>query len=201
MLGYSDRINHALNYLAKHYRPGLAGLPTHQQLAHPANVALVLARHQADETTLVASILHHLLEAAPPPNRSHIETQLVIKFGAIATEVASDASVPQHDEAKAARPPRAIRRAILGQVAACSPRALDIRCADEIHSCGTSIAVVQRLGMEYLEPDDTGAPREIIAWHEDLLEAFDRRIDWQSPGMLSELRALAGRLRALVEHG
>src|SRR5690606_15880323 len=67
MHGYSDRIHHALSYLAKHYHPHAPADQPLPFVAQPYNLIVILARHGADEITLVAGILHHLIEIAPPP--------------------------------------------------------------------------------------------------------------------------------------
>src|ERR1051325_6248522 len=59
MNGYSDRINHAFAFAAKYYgavAPAGAGM---DYLAHPANVAVILAREDCDHITIVFGILHH----------------------------------------------------------------------------------------------------------------------------------------------
>src|SRR5688500_18361206 len=60
--GYSDRVNHAFAFAAKHHdrqvRKGTA-LP---YLTHPANVAVILTRYGQDEDTVIAGILHDVIE-------------------------------------------------------------------------------------------------------------------------------------------
>jgi len=60
--GYSDRINHALAFAAKHHdqqvRKGLR-LPYYTR---PANVAIILTHYGQDEATVVAAILHDVVE-------------------------------------------------------------------------------------------------------------------------------------------
>ncbi len=62
MTGYSDRINHAFAFAAKHHdrqvRKGTA-LP---YLTHPANVAIILTRYDRDDDTVIAGILHDVIE-------------------------------------------------------------------------------------------------------------------------------------------
>ena len=62
MTGYSDRINHAFAFAAKHHdrqvRKGTA-LP---YVTHPANVAIILTRYGLDDDTVIAGILHDVVE-------------------------------------------------------------------------------------------------------------------------------------------
>jgi (p)ppGpp synthase/HD superfamily hydrolase len=62
MRGYSDRINHALAFAAKHHdtqvRKGLR-MP---YVTHAANVAVILTHYGCDETVVVSGILHDVIE-------------------------------------------------------------------------------------------------------------------------------------------
>jgi (p)ppGpp synthase/HD superfamily hydrolase len=62
MLGYSDRINHALGFAAKHHdrqvRKGTR-LPYHTR---PASVAIILTRYGCDDDAVIAGILHDTVE-------------------------------------------------------------------------------------------------------------------------------------------
>lgn len=62
IVGYSDRVNHAFAFAAKHHdrqvRKGTA-LP---YLTHPANVAVILTRYGCEEATVLGGILHDVVE-------------------------------------------------------------------------------------------------------------------------------------------
>jgi (p)ppGpp synthase/HD superfamily hydrolase len=60
--GYSDRINHALAFAAKHHDQQVRKGTRLPYLTHPANVAIILTRYQRDESTVVAGILHDVVE-------------------------------------------------------------------------------------------------------------------------------------------
>lgn len=190
MYGYSDRINHALTFAAKHQTPRASGVTALPAVAAPANVAVILARHGADETTLVAGILHHLLEAAPS-TPDDLTVKIGAKFGPVVLGVARDAAAPATEW-------RHRKRAILTSIVTMEPRALDIRCAAEIHECGSAIALIERLGPEYLEIHGLGTPYETAAWYSDAALALGRRIDWPARSLRTELTTLAGRLAALI---
>jgi len=198
MLGYSDRIAHALTYLAKHYHPLAPAGDALPFLAQPYNVAIILARHGADETTIVAGLLHHLLEVTPAERRTVVTAAVRDRFGSISAEVACEAALPLLNQQGAPIPWRYRCRDLLGQVAVCDPRALDIRCAAELHACGGAISLLRRLGPEYLDLHGRGGGREAIDWYEDLHLALSRREDWPSTALLHELGQLAQELRVLA---
>jgi (p)ppGpp synthase/HD superfamily hydrolase len=60
--GYSDRINHALAFAAKHHDRQVRKGTRLPYLTHPANVAIILTRYGRDEQTVVAGILHDVIE-------------------------------------------------------------------------------------------------------------------------------------------
>src|SRR4051812_11203167 len=60
--GYSDRINHALAFAAKHHDRQVRKGTRLPYLTHPANVAIILTRYGRDDQTVVAGILHDVIE-------------------------------------------------------------------------------------------------------------------------------------------
>lgn len=198
MRGYSDRINHAFTFAAKHYAPRAPRYAPHPYLAQPANVAVILLRHGADDTTVVASVLHHLLETCGQHARNEMECKIRDKFGPVVLGVACDAAAPRVDGNGESLDWRLRKREVMRLLATMEPRALDIRCADEIHECGSAISIAQRLGPEYLEPQGHANGREVVAWFDDLAAALGRRIDWPGHTLRDELRALTRDLSALI---
>lgn len=62
MTGYSDRINHALAFAAKHHDQQVRKGTRLPYVTHAANVAIILTRYGQDESTVVAGILHDVVE-------------------------------------------------------------------------------------------------------------------------------------------
>src|SRR3979411_569773 len=60
--GYSDRINHAFAFAAKHHDRMVRKGTRLPYLTHPANVAVILTRYGQDEQTIVSGILHDVIE-------------------------------------------------------------------------------------------------------------------------------------------
>ena len=191
MHGYSDRINHAFAFAAKYYgavAPAGAGM---DYLAHPANVAIILARYGCEQVTVVAGILHHVLEEAPPHGRPVLERKIGDKFGPVALAIAKDALEPKYDARGGERSWQACKQEYLAQLAAAEPRALDICVADELHACGSTITALRRLGVEYLRALSRAGSAQTIWWYRSMLEILDARVDWPRREMLSELRILS----------
>lgn len=191
MHGYSDRINHAFAFAAKYYgavAPVGVGM---DYLAHPANVAIILARYGCEQVTIVAGILHHVLEEAAPSSRPVLERKIADKFGPVALAIAKDALEPKYDARGAERGWQARKQEYLAQLAAAEPRALDICVADELHACGSTITALRRLGVEYLRTLSRAGSAQTIWWYRSMLEILDARPDWPRRDMLSELRILS----------
>jgi (p)ppGpp synthase/HD superfamily hydrolase len=189
--GYSDRINHAFAFAAKHRRsprPQGAGLV---HLAHPANVAVILSRFGCDEATVVAGILHHVLENALPPARPELEQKIGAKFGPVVLAVACDAVEPG---LAGERSWRSTKSEYLTHLATAEPRALDICVADELHGCGSAISALGRYGREYRHSLVRASADDTLWWYRSLLEQLSERADWKRPEMLGELRRLSTEL-------
>lgn len=191
MHGYSDRINHAFAFAAKYYG-AVAPVGTGMDyLAHPANVAIILARYGCEQVTVVAGILHHVLEEAAPDRRPVLERKISDKFGPVALAIALDALEPKYDRRGAERSWQACKQEYLSQLATAEPRALDVCVADELHACGSTITALRRLGVEYLRALSRAGSAQTIWWYRSMLEVLDARADWPRREMLSELRLLS----------
>lgn len=194
MNGYSDDINHAFAFAAKYRAPYAPVEGAMTYLAHPANVAVILARHSADEVTLVAGILHHVLEVTPRRHQLEIGNMIVDKFGVSVLLLAREAAESGEDGRGEPLTWIHRKRELLERLLVISPRALDICCADEIHQCGTALAIVERLGSEYLAANGHAATSAELCCYDDIFAALDRRADWHARGMKAELHGLKTRL-------
>ena len=191
MLGYSDRINHAFAFAAKYHgamAPPGAGM---DYVAHPANVAVILARYGCEQATIVAGILHHVLEETTAEHREVLEQKISDKFGPVVLAIARDAVEPKLDRRGAERSWQSCKQEYLTLLAMAEPRALDIIVADELHACGSTITALRRLGLEYLRTVSRAGSDQTIWWYRSMLEILDSRSEWPRREMLSELRVLS----------
>src|SRR4051794_40343470 len=194
MHGYSDRINHALAFTAKHYGSLAPSSVAMSYLASPADVAVILARYACEQPTITAGILHFVLEEALPARREVLEGKIADKFGPVVLAVAQDACELRFDGRGVERPWRARKNDFLAHLAVAEPRALDIIAADEIHRIGTTMAALRRLGVEYLRTVSQAGSEQTIWWYRSLLEILTSRTDWPQREMMSELRLMSADL-------
>ena len=149
--GYSDRINHALAFAAKHHdrqvRRGTR-LPYRTQWA---NVAIILTRYDRDEDTVVAAILRDVVEDCVRDHftREMLEQRIADKFGTdvldslltIVERAVDDDDVElSYDERK---------DDCLVRLAMADDRARWVCAADKIHNGGTILADLRRT----IDPD------------------------------------------------
>ncbi len=83
MTGYSDRINHAFAFAAKHHDQQVRKGTRLPYLTHPANVAVILTRYDCAEDTVVAGILHDVVGDCVRDGwtRETLEERIGSKFG------------------------------------------------------------------------------------------------------------------------
>jgi (p)ppGpp synthase/HD superfamily hydrolase len=170
-------------------------------IAHPGNLAVILSRYSADQPTVVAGVLHLVLEETVPEARQAMEQSIGIKFGSVVLAIARDAVETRFDARGGELPWRAVKHDYLAHLGVAEPRAVDICVADEIHCAGLTLTALRRLGAEYVRTVSSASSEQTVWWYRSLLELLAQRSDWQRPDMLDELRVLsADVVRALRAH-
>jgi HD domain len=85
--GYSDRINHALAFAAKHHAQQVwKGSSRVPYFTGPANVAIILTRYGQDDDTIVAAVLHDVVADCVRDGQTAemLERRIGEKFGSAA---------------------------------------------------------------------------------------------------------------------
>src|SRR4026208_1622310 len=98
--GYSDVINHAFAFAAKHHDRQVRKGTKLPYLTHPANVAIILTRYGRDIDTIVAGILHDVIEDCIRDGytREMLEQRIGDKFGSNVLENVVAVTYRRQDE-------------------------------------------------------------------------------------------------------
>jgi (p)ppGpp synthase/HD superfamily hydrolase len=146
MTGYSDRINHALAFAAKHHDQQVRKGTRLPYLTQPANVAIILTRFGCDDETVVAGILHDVVADGVREAWSvdALTDRIGHKFGSdvlsallsIVPRRTDDAGVDLgHDER---------REDVLRRLSAASESARWVGAADALHGANTVLWDLRR---------------------------------------------------------
>jgi (p)ppGpp synthase/HD superfamily hydrolase len=149
--GYSDRINHAFAFAAKHHDRQVRKGTRLPYLTHPANVAVILTRYGQDESTVVAGILHDVIEDCVRDGytRDMLEQRIGDKFGGEVLATVLAVTHRQVDEEGIELSSEERKDDYLARLAAASERARWVCAADKIHNGSAILADLGRT----LDPD------------------------------------------------
>jgi (p)ppGpp synthase/HD superfamily hydrolase len=197
--GYSDRINHALAFAAKYMTPRGQSGSGMQHFSRPANVAVVLARYDCDESTIIAGILSNVVGEAFWTLRIQLEPKIEEKFGTVVAGIVREAAEPRFDARGRERNWEVCRMDYLANLAAASPRALDVCTANQIHFCASTLTDIRRLGVEYLSTFAEANRDQTLWWYGSVISALEGLATGPRAGMLIELRGLADLLARELE--
>jgi (p)ppGpp synthase/HD superfamily hydrolase len=149
--GYSDTINHALAFAAKHHDQQVRKGTRLPYLTHPANVAIILTRYGCDEITVVAGILHDVIEDCVTKDytRDMLEQRIATKFGAEVLETVLAVTHRKYDDDGEEFSPEEKKQDYLARLRGASIRALWVCAADKLHNANSILSDLKRT----MEPD------------------------------------------------
>ncbi len=193
--GYSDRINHAFAFAAKHHDRQVRKGTRLPYLTHPANVAVILSRYNQDEQTVVAGILHDVIEDCVRDGftRDMLEQRIGDKFGPDVLETVLAVTHRQVDEEGIELSSEERKDDYLARLAAASERARWVCAADKIHNGNSILADLNRT----LDPDTVWSRFNVgrigtVRWYRRVYERL-RELGFDTP-IMEELRDVAEQL-------
>jgi (p)ppGpp synthase/HD superfamily hydrolase len=144
--GYSDRINHALAFAAKHHDRQVRKGTRLPYLTHPANVAIVLTRYGRDEDTVIAGILHDVIEDCVRENysRAMLEQRIGDKFGMSVLDTVLSVTQRAVDDSGTELSSEERKDDYLARLTEASESARWVCAADKLHNAGTIVADLKR---------------------------------------------------------
>ena len=146
MTGYSDRINHAFAFAAKHHDREVRKGTRLPYLTHPANVALILTRYGQDEDTVVSGILLNVVEDYTRDGwtREEIADRLEEKFGADVLDTTIAIATRKFDDDGYEMDRDEQRADYLTRLARSGQRSRWLAAADHVHNGSSLLADLGR---------------------------------------------------------
>lgn len=144
--GYSDRVNHALAFAAKHHDQQVRKGTRLPYVTHPANVAIILTRYGRDDQTVVAGILHDVVEDCVREGYTAemLERRVAEKFGRDVLETILMVTHRRLDDAGVELSHDERRDDFLSRLGTASEAALWVCAADRLHDASTIAADLRR---------------------------------------------------------
>ena len=200
MTGYSDRINHALAFAAKHHDRQVRKGTRLPYLTHPANVAIILTRYDQDEDTVVAGILHDVVEDCVRERytREMLEQRVGDKFGADVLESMLAVTQRTTDDHGVELSSDERKEDFLERLARAGDRARWVCAADKVHNGNSILADLRRT----IDPDTVWTRFNVgregtIRWYRRVYERL-RELGFDAP-IMAELRQVAEELERWSE--
>ncbi len=142
--GYSDAINHAFAFAAVHHEGQKRKGTRLPYLTHLANVALILGRYSRDEETIIAAILHDVVEDCKAHGREEHCNAIERKFGGAVLADVLSVTKPEADGDGRPLRPAEMKSGYIRQVVKGSHRAKWVCAADKLHNASSIISELDR---------------------------------------------------------
>jgi len=198
--GYSDVINHALAFAAKHHDRQVRKGTRLPYLTHPANVALILTRYGRDTDTVVAGILHDVIEDCVRDgySREMLEQRIGDKFGPKVLDTVLAVTYRRNDDDGVELSGDDRKTDYLERLSSASEEARWVCAADKIHNASSIVADLRRtVDTETIWSRFGGGRAGTGRWYRQVYERL-REVGFDAPIMAeldrasSELQELAG---------
>ncbi len=183
--GYSDVINHALAFAAKHHDRQVRKGTKLPYLTQPANVAIILTRYGQGDNTVVAGILHDVVAdwVRDGYSREMLDQRMGDKFGPRVLETVLSVTQRKHDDDGVDLSSEDRRSDYLERLGSASEEARWVCAADKVHHASTILADLRRT----VDPDTvwnrfSGGRAHIVRWYRSIYERL-REVGFSAPIM------------------
>jgi (p)ppGpp synthase/HD superfamily hydrolase len=192
MTGYSDRINHAFAFAAKHHDQQVRKGTRLPYLTHPANVAIILTRYGCGEDTVVAGILHDVIEDCVRDGwtREMLEERIGRKFGSSVLETVLAVTQRKLDDDGMELSSDERKEDYLQRLPLATEDALWVCAADKVHNANSILSDLRRTAFPETVWGRFNAGRDgTMKWYRRVAETL-RAIGFAAP-IVEELEAAA----------
>ncbi len=197
--GYSDVINHAFAFAAKHHDRQVRKGTKLPYLTHPANVAVILTRYGRGNDTVVAGILHDVIEDCirDGDTRQMLEQRIGDKFGADVLDTVMAVTYRRHDDEGVELSADDRKDDYLDRLSEANDEARWVCAADKVHHASSLIADLRRT----IDPETVwnrfgGGKAATASWYRRVYERL-REVGFDAP-IMTELDAVSSELEKLA---
>jgi (p)ppGpp synthase/HD superfamily hydrolase len=197
--GYSDVINHALAFAAKHHDRQVRKGTKPPYLTHPANVAIILTRYGRENDTVVAGILHDVVEDCVRDGytREMLEQRIGDKFGDKVLETVLGITYRRQDDDGVELSGDDRKADYLERLATANEEARWVCAADKIHNASSIVADLRRT----VDPDTVwarfgGGKSGAARWYRQVYDRL-REVGFDAP-IMTELDRASSELLKLA---
>jgi (p)ppGpp synthase/HD superfamily hydrolase len=197
--GYSDVINHALAFAAKHHDRQVRKGTKLPYLTHPANVAIILTRYGRDDDTVVAGILHDVVEDCVQDGYTGemLEQRIGDKFGGKVLETLLEVTYRRHDDDGVELSGDERRSDYLERLAKADENAWWVCAADKIHNASSIVADLRRtIDPETIWNRFGGGKESTARWYRQVFERL-QELGFDAP-IMKELDQVSAELSQLA---
>lgn len=183
--GYSDKINHAFAFAAKHHDRQVRKGTKLPYLTHPANVAVILTHYDRDEDTVVAGILHDVVEDCIRDGYSEetLRQRIGEKFGDSVLQTVRQVTHRRLDDdgVELSSPER--KTDYLERLLEADEAARWVCAADKIHNAHSILSDLRRtVDSQVIWSRFSGARAGTIKWYRDVYERL-KTLGFEAPIM------------------
>lgn len=197
--GYSDAINHALAFAAKHHDrqvwKGGARLPYFTQ---PANVAVILTRYDLDDETIVSGILHDVVNDSVRDGytRDMLQQRIGEKFGSDVLSTVLSITQRKVDDDGIEFSADERREDQLDRLQAASDSARWVAAAHQLHNVNSLLSDLRRtVDRNAVWSRATGGRAAAVKWYRDFCDRLTQ-VGFDAP-IMTELREAVTALESL----
>ena len=183
--GYSDTVNHAFAFAAKHHDRQVRKGTRLPYLTHPANIAVILTRYGRDDDDVVAGILHDVVEDCVRDGftRETLDQRIGEKFGDSVLQTVLQVTYRRLDDDGVELSSAEKKEDYLERLAEANESARWVCAADKVHNVRSILSDLQRtLDSQTIWSRFSGGRETTVKWYRDVYERL-KSIGFTAPIM------------------
>ena len=171
--GYSDAINHAFAFAAKHHDRQVRKGTKLPYFTQPANIAVILTRYGCDERSVVAGILHDVVQDSvrEGSTREMLDQRIGEKFGADVLSGLLAVIQRRMDDDGVELSSDDMKSDYLERLGTAPASAVWVSAAEKLHNANSLLSDLRRT----VDPDSvwsrtSGGRGAVVKWYRDVLD-------------------------------